>query len=153
MWLQMLGERSLRSSMKSSWKIMCSTRSSTGTRSRSATVACPASSRKSMFETNQSYRKRTHHQFWKHATAEDQLTVQWPEIAWNHPWFTKQQWQRKTAGQPKLMWGSPRPLLKRDLPTTNPLSTTPARDWVQSSVSTFGIWRRQSWSSGSPGKL
>ena len=88
----MLGVCSSRSSMKSSRKIMCSTRSSTETRSRSATVACRTSSRESMVATNQSCRKRLHHQFWKHVTAEDQLTVQWPEIAWNHLWFTKQQW-------------------------------------------------------------
>jgi len=81
MWLQMLDERFLRSSMKSFRKIMCSTRSLTGTRSKSARVACPTSSRKSMVATNQSYRKRPHHQFWKHATAEDQLTVQCPEIS------------------------------------------------------------------------
>ena len=149
----MLGERFLRSSMKSFRKAMCYSRSLTGTRSRSATVACPTSSRSSMVATNQSYRKGLHHQFWKHATAEHQLTVQGPEIAWDHPWFTKQQGQRRTASQTKLLWGSPRPGLKRDLPATNRLSTTPARDWVQSSVNTFGIWRRQSWRSGSPGKF
>ena len=92
MWLQMLGVCSSRSSMKSSRKIMCSTRSSTGTWSRSATVACRTSSRESMVATNQSHRKLLHHQFWKYVTAEDQLTVQWSEIAWNHLWFTKQQW-------------------------------------------------------------
>ena len=55
----MLGERFLRSSMKSFRKVMCSTRSLTGTRSRSATVACPASSRSSMVATSQSYKKTT----------------------------------------------------------------------------------------------
>ena len=58
MWLQMLGVRSSRSSTKSSQIIMCSVRSLTGTRSRSATVACRTSSRKSMVATNQSYRNR-----------------------------------------------------------------------------------------------
>ena len=77
----------------------------------------------------------------------------WPKIAWDHTWYTKQQCQWRTASQTKLISGSPRPRLKIDLQTTNLLSKTPARDLVQSSVNTFGIWKRQSWSSGSPGNF
>ena len=57
------------------------------------------------------------------------------------------------SSQPKLMWGSPRPRLRRDLPITNLLSTTPAAGSVQSSVNMFRIWRRQTWSSRSLGKF
>ena len=46
-----------RSSMKSFQKIMCSTRSLTRTQSKSATVACPTSSRQSIVATKQSYRR------------------------------------------------------------------------------------------------
>jgi len=64
----------------SSRKVMCCTKSSTVTQSRSATVACLISNRRLMVKINQPYRKRLHHQFPRHSTAEDLQTALWLEI-------------------------------------------------------------------------
>ena len=73
-WLPTLDERYWRTSTRSSRKVMCCTKSSTVTHSRSATVACLTSNRRLMVKINQPYRKRLHHQFPRHATAEVLLT-------------------------------------------------------------------------------
>ena len=79
---------------------------------------------------NPSYEKRTLYHL-EHATADNQLTALWPGIVLSHPWFTRQQLQQRTAGQPKLTWDLLRTLSKQDSRTIDYRFETRTRDSVR----------------------